>query len=825
MIKVLDQKYYTQTRGVVSQSELKACIGEKIKVETTIYSEIVCVASADLKITFKPYISELRITADNSNVISIQDTEFISSLAILDTFDVIDSTSPSSPVVGSYTVIEKLSDSIIRVQEDLTAIAENSYIGGDGDSGYLVNTTPYKFLGTSWGVTLGGYASPTTGELQAANISSSGYLSDISETLIPILGGKGWQTGSIKILGAGDGYGSQQIIKITNEFIVTPLFLETELDDLLVGIRPSFWKKPDLIKYKAEFIFAKSKQLALDNSKLTVAENGEFGWFNCKTDNSAPNFELVNLELIKVSDSSSVNALEFSNEVQCIATIKKVSGGLVTPSDNVIIVGFNYLPQSESFYKNNSKTLTENFLYDSVKIILGGGEENGEQNGTDSQIIKTAEATAIDSTTFEVRFNIEFGADIIPILRQDSEAWYNTWLICEDISVDLPLSDKSSVLVQTNKVYEQLIEIDLFDNDAVFIEHPYESTYFGKETLEIFPVDDVIANSLLQLDYTGRESDNIKIIGVEPSLILTHATEADIYLERTYINCENFDLVGTSPAIQDIEYIEDRVFKLPANDARKGIVFARDYTNDSGSIKAWVLSYPFMNRWEYWNKLTGLTNIPSDLFSASLPNKGINQFWNRLANISGWSLKYRARLILEQNGVQFEQSFEDILSSQDFEANTDWSVCSIKSYDSVSNNEIIAGGSKYLDAAKKTKIVASFKKTNGTLPAENFFAIVIWIMRFEEGTIADITRYSSVYADDGISMFDSIDTSKKVVLQKIGDVYTGTCFVDNTKISANTTKMTVYARIYEISGTEFNVRITNDNKVRELLDANVRQII
>ena len=823
MLNILEQKYYTQTRGVTA-TELKACIGEKITIETKLYSEIVSVANEDNKFTIKPFIKDIEITADNSDVIIIDDSAFVESLRVGDTFDFVDQT---SPITRSFSVKEILNQKTIRVNEDLSSFTEGSAVlGNDGGAqGYIANTTPYKYFEISQAVTIGGYASPTTTQIQTSTIVSEDDISDIVETDMVNLNGKEWQSGSVKITGEGDGYGAQKIVTVVNEFIVTTLFLATELDDLLIGVKPDFWKKPENIKYKSEIVFSKTKQLATNVNKVAFDNVGEFGWFNTRFDNAPANYVLDSLVLTKVSDSSSLDALEFENEVEIVATIKKVSGTLVDDFGTKIVVGFNYLPQSEEFYRNNGKILSENFLYDSLVIDMQDGEVNGASFGTDNQIIKHAEATFIDTETFTVRIRVLFGDDIVPVLRQDSEAWYNLWLICEDITIASPLCDKSSVLLQTNKVYEDLVDVDLFDNDTVFIEHPYESTFFGKETLEIFPVDDVIANSLLQLDYTGKESQGIKIVSVQPSIVLTHASEADIILERAYINCENFDLVGTLPSIQDIDYTQDREFKLPVGDLRKTIVFARDYANDSGAIKAWALSYPFMNRWEYWLKLEGITSIPTSIFSPSLPFKGVNNFWNRLANISGWTLNYRTRLTIEQNGVLFEQSFDDPLESQDFGANTDWSICSIKSYDSVTNDEITASGNKYLDSAKKTKIVASFKKTAGTLPASDSFAIVIWIERFEGAGEPEITRFSSKYEDDGTSSFISIDSSNKVSLNKVSDVYTGTCFVDHAKIPANTTKMTIYARIYEISASEFNVRISNDGKVREVLDGSVRQII
>jgi hypothetical protein len=823
MLRILEQKYYTQTRGITA-TDLKACIGEKVKIETTLYSEIVSVTNADNRVLFHPSIHDIGITAYSSDVIYFDDTDFVSLLSVGNVIQAVDETDPLSIINGTFEVKEILNANSVRFY-GLASFPEGIYyIGGDGNKGYVSNITTFKYFEISQAVSISGNASPTTKQVQTSSIISSNDLSLISESNLTNLNGKEWQSGELKLIGEGDGYGSQKIVKLINEFIVTPLFISTELDDLLLGIKPDFWKKPENVKYKSEIVFAKTKALATDSNKIAFESIGEFGWFNTRYDNASANYYRETLVLTKVSDSSSVNALEFANEVNVLATIKKVSGSLLNNASTKIVVGFNYLPQSEVFYRNNGKTLTENFLYDSIVIDMLNGEVNGVSFGTDNQIIKVAEATFVNSTTFTVRIRVKFGDDIIPILRQDSEAWYNLWLICEDTSIVSPLCDKSSILLQTNKVHEDLVDINLFNNNTLFIEHPYSSTFFGKETLEMFPVDDVISNSLLQLDYTGKETEGIKIVSVEPSIVLKHATEADIILERAYINCENFDLVGTLPAIQDIDYTQDREFKLPVGDLRKTIVFARDYANDSGAIKAWALSYPFMNRWEYWLKLEGLTSIPTSIFSSSLPFKGVNNFWNRLANAAGWTLNYRTRLQIEQNDVLFEQSFDDALDSQDFGANTDWSVCSIKSYDSITDDEIVAVGNKYLDSAKKTKIVASFKKTLGVLPDSNSFAIVIWIERYEGG-VAEITRFSSAYEDDGTSSFISIDSSNKVSLNKTSDVYTGTCYVNHEKIPANTTKMTIYARIYEVEASEFNVRISNDGKVRELLNGSLRQII
>lgn len=822
MLRIKNVEFYTQTRGLFTSTSLYACVGERVRVEVSIYSEIVTVANADLEIKFKPLASDVRITTDVAKVIQISDNDFVANLRVGDTFDVVDTTNGASPVNGTYTVSEILSSSLIRVNESLAAISAGSKLGGGGDDGYLVNLTALKYLHVKFGVTNGGYLSPTTGEEQAASINSSVGLSNYVDRYLSLSGGLEWQCDNVRVIGFGDGEGTEQNIKIVHDFIVTPLFLANELDELLAGEIPESWTtKP---KYQAEYEFAKSPELVGESNKIELNEVGIFGYFGKKYDGTTAEYSCDSLVLTRVSDSENVNALEFDNEIEVVATIRKRTG-TVNIEDTRVVVGFNYLPQSEEFYKDNNRTLLENFVYDSQVCVIDGGLNTGIHAGTSKQKIKEVQCNIGTSTTFTVRFRIDFGSDILPILRQDTEAWYNIWLIVENTSLVMPVCDKTSILLQTSKLFEQLTTIDLFDNDTVFIEHPYENSFYGQETLEMFPVDDVVANSYITCDYTGKESDNIKIVSVEQMLVLTHATEADIILERNYINCENYPLVGSLPSIQDIDYVQDRPFQMPAGEIRKTVAFGRDYGNDVGLVKAWGLSYPFLNRWEYWVKLEGLANIPSSIFDVNEEFKGVNQNWNRLSNITGWTLAYRTKFAIEQNGVLFSQEFEDVLTSTDFNSNSDWSICSIKSFDSVSNVEIVAGGDKYLDQTKLTKLVASFEKTSGDLAPSDGFVIVMWIERYEGGTIADIQRISSWYTNFDSGLLRSIDGSGKVDVNKAGAVYTGICYVDHSRIPTNTSKMTVYARIYEMSTEAFNVRVTNDGKIRQLLDAKVRVIL
>jgi len=131
MLRIRAVNFYTQTRGL-DPTNLYACIGEEVTVEVVLYSEIVTISTSDLKIWFKPPLSEVVVTTDNERLIKVSDSNFVNSINIGDTIESVDITDPSSLTQGTWTVIEKLTSNIIRIQEnfDPSIPNGNSWYGG-----------------------------------------------------------------------------------------------------------------------------------------------------------------------------------------------------------------------------------------------------------------------------------------------------------------------------------------------------------------------------------------------------------------------------------------------------------------------------------------------------------------------------------------------------------------------------------------------------------------------------------------------------------------------------------------------------------------------
>lgn len=818
-LRIAAKRFNNELRPAQDLGYLIGCIGEKITVEVDFYFENVAGSIDGSKIVFKPTFAFVG-TLDNEGLIYIDNSDYFSTCKVGDTI-LIPPYSNEVPAAGSnagtYIISEILSPSTARFVTTLgvPVVFVEETIGIN--NGYIANISPLKGVKYYWNMVEAGvsFQSLVDGEKQfgATNDALATVLTDID---MPLYGIKSYQIGSIKIKGGGIP-NAQQKFTITHETVIYPFFLLNQYDDLLGRIKPSYFEAGSCLNYIAKIEIGKT--LKDENSLIPIDVDNpksNTGWFN-ENFNGGDNKYTFSLAMTRVSDGESISALEFGEDIEVVATISNPVASFFDVISKCVF-GFNYLPESESLYKNNGFDQARNFLLDS-KLGAEGVTANGDHLGGAMQVIKTVRLERISATQATVTAVINFGADAEAIMRQGDFMRYMFWVIVENPNIDPNDSDKVNLLLQVGEVHEQLTTIDLIDETTVFLEHPYTDKSDGQDTLEMFPVDDVVARSDFSIDYTGLEATGISIRTIRPTIKLRKDGEADILLESRTINTANATVIGSLPPVQNIDVAQDLVYKREAG-IRKTVYAKRDFTLDAGYTKNWYLSYPFMNRWEYWLLLPNLGTIPDDLFDSTLPNNGLNNLWDRLASISGWSLFYELEFEIEQNGILFSQVFAHPLSSQYFLANTEWTNCSIKSYDPDTLTEIVNGGDKFLLGYKDTQIVATFEKTSGVVPDVSQVAIAIWIEPFEGLGEADIRMISSEYDVIAASWFKN--PLNRVTLSQAGSVFTGTCIVDYAKLPTNK-KFTIYARIYEKLGIVATFyRITNELEIRELMDGDLR---
>jgi hypothetical protein len=764
-------------------------IGDALKIKVNFFIENTNVASADNTIILAPVNEN---TLDVDTLIFCENTEFVSGLKVGDELNLVDVTSPS-------TTIDCIVTEIIDSQ---TFRTDETFSNATKTSGSIINVTNRKGLRYYYNFVENGnnFESLTDpNELQLFTFNNLDYTSSTVENL-KTTGQKTWQIGSVTIepLGIVDGKISYELIHNT---FITPLHLANQLNDTENGIRPSYFKGGSTLNYICQIDLCRN---LLDVNNFETVQSsviGNVGWFNENFNGLQSNYTLNGIIY-----SNTINALDLNVNTEVVISIDCTDASFTTSTK--VNLGFIYLPGNESDYQENNRLLTDNFCFDSKIVVTNNTPSNGANFGNSKQVIKDVKSSFIDSSTIWVTANIELGSDYKTIINESDFKNYLLFVSVENIANDFDAKDRVNLIGDVNKFAIELADIELVKNEGTFfIEHPYDTRSFGVSTLDIQPVDDVVCNSEFYIDFTDLENDNVLIKSVTPSLRLKKSGQSDVILESNAINVDNSQIIIDGLYnIQNINFAQGREFKIPIEEIRKYITFSRNINNDSGNKRYYSLNYPFMMRWEYWKQLL-LATYSKDFFANLQDFQGYNHNWTRLANVLGWSFIYQIDFVIERLGVLYNQTFTKSIVSKDFDSNTDWTTTIVSS-------GLENGGVKLIKGYEQTEITATFEKVTGTIPDVSAVAIVLWIETFESGGITDIRRISSVHDNDSQSWF--IENLVDITSPSSG-VFVGTCNIDNTKLPSNN-KYTIYARIYELNVIEDNVRITNDDIIRETID-------
>ena len=772
---------------------LLSCIGEKVDIEVDITYEDLTYATADNNIRLQPDPSEVNLANTVGIIVSEDGSAFTD-------FEVGDSVGLWNTVtLLSYTLTEKIDNGIIRVNA--------SFITADMLSGsYIYNKTPFAGVRYAYNLIDSGssFNSLIDGEYQQGEISTADATILTNQSL-SFTGIKSYQIGSIQIKGLGTlgingAVGDvQQLFTVTHNTVITPFFLIDQYSDLLLGVKPDYFEAQKTLNYRAQISLGRDLTNPNRIQTLTVpTSQSNVGWFNERFNGGVNNYSIGSVVLTRVSDATVITALEFSEEITVDIIVNNTVDSPFSNTNTKYQFGFNYLPENEDLYQNNGFDQTRNFLFDSKINTLGNGSANGTNFGTGLQVIKSVTSTFISATQMRVTATIETGVDANAILQQGDFYRYQFWLITENHALAATQSDKVNLLASVSQFHVQLTTVDLIQSAGIkFIQHPYilAADATAGADLKIFPVDDLVADMPFHIDFTTHPaSEEIKINRIQSRIILRNNTDADIILEDKSFGTAAFPIVGGQA--QNINFSEDRIFKIPA-EIRKTITAIRDFASDSGDDLYYNYQYPFMMRWEYWIAL-GLTSPPSDLFDNSLPNDGLNHFWQRLTTVGLWEIIFENTFTIQQNGVEFTQVFEQYIEdSINFEGNAQWGNHTIDSFDATTLAPILVSGGKGVRGYEDVLIIAEAEKVSGGIPSLGDVGMVIWIETYEDGGEKDIRRISSFYSTSTNSWFKSTDTSNKVVLSTPSSgVFRGECLLDYTKIPTNST-FTIYARIYE----------------------------
>lgn len=662
-------------------------------------------------------------------------------------------------------------------------------------------------------------------------------------TQMTFLGAKPYQIGSAEIYGRGINtsgvYGYQ--FTIVHETVLTPFFLSPQWQDLLNKIAPDYYFDTECLKgifaCKAYFDFN-------DPNRITTGESSELegnsGWFNENFNTGLTNYYVDDIVYtISVPTTTIVPGISLSaNETTVTITLKNTVDAPFSNNNTRFSLNFCKAPLNDTEYTVSTKTLQENFLFDTAFNTVGAAAVDGENFGTAYQILKDVEATFVSSSEIEITALVDMDASVLSDLLTLDEARYILFVGIQNHLHDTTppaIIDATTLLADAQDFYEDLTDPGMIVFDKYNYLRHFESNPVteGTMTCEAYKEDEIVNFMTFYVDHTGRTTNTIELFEITAKLTAKNSsTLAEFDLDKWTLPLSGFPSIG-GDTYMDVTY--QRPFHIPAGEIRKEIKLKRTTNQDVGLKKFYALQFPFMVRWEYF---LPLLSADYDFFDTGEPNNGLNNDWFRLQDLFvNWKVYYEIKIKAKKDGVVLNYSFEDQITIYNYDNPApDFQRVSVKSYDPDTSTELYdpIGNERFILGYKYTLIEAIFK--NETNPIDvNACHFHMHIEVFEDASagVNGTRRISSVWVLDQDTWFSSVDGSGKIVKTLIPasvlvpyDQIKISAYVDFTKIPLNKKKFKIEPRLFDSNSISPLARVTEDgiDRIIEGVGGDVRII-
>jgi len=697
-----------------------------------------------------------------------QDFNLGDDIAIFDTFS-------GGTNGGGYTIVEKISASIIRVD---AALASETI---DSANDYIALVTPMEAIRYNWNL-IGNSENPTfNSKIDNSNqeLTVNNYPTGSTPvTAMNFFGDLSYQIGSATItrLATGTVTGQQQF-RIIHEFYITPFFLSAQYTDLQNGVAPSYFLNAECLKFI--FRIEAGEDLSNPNSfqfSQTLDVSGNSGWFNESFNSGYTDYSVKSISYEDDISTNSVPGIQLSaNKTRIKIVIENTVSNPFLNNNTDFTANFSYLPEFQTEYQQNGKNVIENFYFDRGFQTVGSAAIAGDNFGTDEQVFETIEATFTSTSEIEIELLVSLSPAMISDIEARGRKAFAIWITTQNHLLATADADKVALLADVEVFYQDTTDAGLLTwANPVFLKH-YETDPLteGADTINGRIEDDILRYDQFYIDRNGREDNTINIQQTRQFLIAKNSVTGDEFiLEQFFQNWNNTTLVndGTPSGqytTQFINFVQDRVFKMPTNDERKQIKVSRRSDLDTTDFRYYEMYYPFMMRWEDW---IALLNANTNFFDASLPQNGLNQLWNRYSTFANWDLYYRNQVILNQLdnvtniNSQLTYSQDKIIDSFTYLESTDWINEDISSF-TLTGSPLLSGGTEFIQGFEDTKIIASkewagagVKPNNATelIPAGTQFRVSARIYDKRTAVV------SGKLLEDGTQKFTEAGISKQL---------------------------------------------------------------
>lgn len=810
---------------------LLANIGDKVRIETTFTVKTFAISSED-----SPIIMNNRDGLIGEGWMSLTDNGFanfkIGDQVIV--YDYIGSDTGSIAPKGSggpayYTVVDKLDDSTIQLDQDVPGLIPATSAPAINTVISIINPITavkykYNFIENEEAENYNSKISETEQILINKLIDAA----NVTPLDLEFLGELSYQIGSGTVQGVeiDDGTADgvyKQTFKIIHETYITPFFLSEQWADALSGVAPDYFFDTNCLRavISIEALYNYSDPNRSESVQL-IDVMGNSGWFNENYNTGITNYSLESVAY-ENADAETIDSVELTaNETTVTITINNTADTPFVDGATEFIIGYTKAPEINDEYQSNGKNVLQNFYFDRARQTVGVTAVNGDNYGTNYQVLKDVAAEFVSDSQIIITAKIAFNATILSEYSDLDIRRYLLFVSIADHTLDPENSDKTTLLVDANDLYQDVSDPGMIIITNKYVRHMHsDPDTDGVNAIDVFPEDEIVACSQFYVDKEDREDDVITLRSAEAIVKAKNSsTGEEFVLDNFKLDMSGLSVINDN---QFVAYELDRVFDIPSSEIRKKISIQRRDDLDTATKFYYDFTFPFLMRWEYWKALAG---VNGDFFDTSESNNGFNHFWHHYTEVSDWGIYYELKVIARKNGESLTYTFEDEITSNDYDANPDWEPNTIKAYNNETNELLYdaVGMKNYLLGYEYTRIEAEFTNNYYT-PSLDSLSVVMGIEVYEEGGIEGRRRFSSVWEADSETWFKSVDDTDKVLLSIDGNTITATALVDFSKLPLDKSTFKITARIYDLTAPcGPSAKTTEDGLCKETESGDVKTI-
>ena len=699
---------------------------------------------------------------------------------------------------GDYLISEKLNDAEIRLTDTMGAAVNLTQDLTESTAVIALNQDPlgftyeYGLIENDEGTN---FRSKVDGNDMKYEYSTSASYIPTSHSPMSAVGKLSWQIGDVSIKNlttTGERDTFTYRYEIIHTFYIHPFYLHQHLLDVYDitneamrtnPVAPKYFLRNNCLKH----VFRTRAYRSLQNPNVYQElvfdkHDGNTGWFDEEYNGGTAEYTASNL-VYQDASANTLDALDLNNTTTVTFQIDEETAEIA----DYVCINFIALPETDDDYKNINSLMLDNYVWDRAIVQSGGGAVNGDNYGGAFQVFENFEVVA-QVGYVDVSVDVNFGASAISKINTLSDKGYLIAAYVVGTGKTAQDANYTTVLIDVNRIKTYISDdVVVVDNDILFHDQNDNTTVQASPKIKV--EDEIVVDSLVTLDRTNLDLqfDNISV-----QVIATDGTDTAIL--------QQYDIDFSSLSeINDVRYInqtELTPFNVNTSEIRKEIKVYRSPSQDVSDVVAYRIQYPFLFRWEYWEQLI-INTLPNDFLDTTQDFNGYNQDWIRLGALSGWSIKYRIVSTVDLNGQLSEITTDETLVEYDYLANADWQDEEILCYDGAT--ALTYSSAPYIMTNKRTKVVANFTYVGGGFIDENDVYMVARIIPKENGTYIKNDSFSSVWNREGLGVFTSNDGSTagagKIVVTENAGIFTGTFYIDDTKLPVGVTDYTISVSI------------------------------